>query len=186
MPIRDAALKATGQLKYVADMKFSGMLHAKVLFSPVAHARIKRIDTSKAEAVEGVFAVISYQNTPDVYFNSCGETIELFKTERLFDEIVRFVGDKVAAVAAVDENTRRFPPTSTRSGARKTTRMSSTPTAGWKKAISLKPYCKAAAMWTEPCKMPTWCSRTYTPTPPYTMALSRRTLPFPYSTRPES
>ncbi|MEL7601889.1 MAG: molybdopterin cofactor-binding domain-containing protein [Bacillota bacterium] len=105
MPIRDAALKATGQLKYVADMKFSGMLHAKVLFSPVAHARIKRIDTSKAEAVEGVFAVISYQNTPDVYFNSCGETIELYKTERLFDEIVRFVGDKVAAVAAVDERT---------------------------------------------------------------------------------
>ncbi len=105
VPIRDAALKATGQIKYVADMKFSGMLHAKVLFSTVAHAKIKRLDTSKAEALEGVFAVVSYLNTPDVYFNSCGETIEVYKTERLFEDTVRYVGDKVAAVAAVDEKT---------------------------------------------------------------------------------
>ena len=57
MPVRDAALKVTGQFKYVGDMTLPHMLHAKVLFSPVAHARIKSIDTSQAEQLEGVRAV---------------------------------------------------------------------------------------------------------------------------------
>jgi CO/xanthine dehydrogenase Mo-binding subunit len=99
-PIDDAALKATGQLRYVDDLKLPGMLHAKLLFSPVPHARIKNIDTSAAEEMEGVHAVVTYQNTPAVYYNSSGETMDVFKTERVFDEIVRFVGDRVAAVAA--------------------------------------------------------------------------------------
>ena len=69
LPIRDAVVKATGQLKYVADMKLPRMLHGKILFSPVAHARIKSIDTSKAEALPGVRAVVTYKNTPDTIFN---------------------------------------------------------------------------------------------------------------------
>lgn len=100
LPIRDAVVKATGQLKYVADRKLPRMLHAKVLFSPVAHARIKSIDISKAEALPGVRAVICYKNSPDTPFNCCGENIDETKNERIFDEIVRYVGDKVAAVAA--------------------------------------------------------------------------------------
>ena len=76
------------------------MLHAKMLFSPVAHARIKRIDVSKAEALPGVRAVVTYQNTPDTFFNCCGETIDESKNERVFSPIVRHVGDRVAAVAA--------------------------------------------------------------------------------------
>ncbi len=99
-PIRDAAMKATGQLRYTADMKLPHMLHAKVLFSPVAHARIKSIDTSAALALPGVRAVACYQNTPDVCFNSCGEEIDGIKNERVFDRTMRYVGDKVAAVAA--------------------------------------------------------------------------------------
>lgn len=98
--IRDAAVKTTGQMKYVADMSFPQMLHAKVLFSPLPHAKITRIDTSKAEALEGVHAVVCYKNVPDVKFNSCGEEIDGDKTEKLFDSTVRYVGDKVAAVAA--------------------------------------------------------------------------------------
>lgn len=100
IPVRDAAVKSTGQLKYTADLTFPGMLHAKVLFSPVAHGRIKRIDTSKAEQLEGVYAAVCYKNSPDVRFNSCGEEIDGHKTERIFDDTVRYVGDKVAAVAA--------------------------------------------------------------------------------------
>lgn len=101
-PIRDAAAKATGQIKYVADMSFPNMLYAKVLFSPVAHAKIKHIDTSKAEALEGVAAVICYKNTPQIRFNSCGEEIDGTLSERVFDDTVRYIGDRVAAVAAED------------------------------------------------------------------------------------
>ena len=100
LPIRDAVVKATGQLKYVADMKLPRMLHGKILFSPVAHAKIKSIDTSKAEAMPGVRAVVTYKNTPDTIFNCCGETIDEFKNEQVFSPIVRHIGDRVAAVAA--------------------------------------------------------------------------------------
>ncbi|WP_195278405.1 molybdopterin cofactor-binding domain-containing protein [Clostridium sp. J1101437_171009_A5] len=100
LPVRDAQVKVTGQLKYVADMKMPHMLHAKVLFSPVAHARIKSIDTSEAEALPGVRAVVCYKNAPDIPFNCCGENIDESKNERIFDQVVRYVGDKVAAVAA--------------------------------------------------------------------------------------
>ena len=99
LPVRDAQVKVTGQLKYVADMKMPHMLHAKVLFSPVAHARIKSIDTSGAEALPGVRAVVCH-NAPDIPFNCCGENIDESKNERIFDQVVRYVGDKVAAVAA--------------------------------------------------------------------------------------
>lgn len=106
-PIRDAAQKATGQKRYVGDMEIPGMLHAKMLWSPVAHAKIKRIDTSKAEALPGVRAVATYKNTPDVKFNSALRFYEhqIPFTEKIFDDTVRFVGDKVAAVAADDLKT---------------------------------------------------------------------------------
>lgn len=100
LPIRDAALKVTGRLRYTADMKLPHMLYGKVLFSPVAHGKIRRIDLSKARALPGVRAAVCWQNAPDVFFNSCGEEIDGTKNEKIFDSIVRYVGDKVAAVAA--------------------------------------------------------------------------------------
>lgn len=102
LPNRDAILKVTGSKKYVGDMKLPHMLHARVLLSPVAHAKIKRIDTSKAEALPGVRAVVTYLNSPQTKFNSALRFIEhqIPFTERIFDDTVRFVGDKVAAVAA--------------------------------------------------------------------------------------
>ena len=103
IPIRDGALKATGQLRYVADMKLPHMLHARLLTSTVPHAKIKNINIEKARALSGVEAVVCYKDAPRTYFNSCGETIEVYKTERLFDDTVRYVGDIVAAVAATDE-----------------------------------------------------------------------------------
>ncbi|WP_227846031.1 molybdopterin cofactor-binding domain-containing protein [Clostridioides sp. ES-S-0145-01] len=107
VPIRDAVLKATGQLKYTADMKIPNMLYAKVLFSPIAHAKIKKIDTSKAEKLEGVKAIATYKNSPQKAFNSAMRFYEheLPEVEYIFDDTVRFVGDKVAAVAAEDLQT---------------------------------------------------------------------------------
>jgi len=106
-PIRDAALKVTGQLQYTGDLKFPHMLHAKMLFSPVAHAKIKRIDTSKAEALPGVKAVVTYKNAPRIPYNSAMRFYEhkIPEVEYLFDDTVRFVGDRVAAVAAEDLET---------------------------------------------------------------------------------
>lgn len=106
-PIRDAALKVTGQLKYVGDMKLPNMLYGKLLFSPVAHARIKSIDTSKAEALPGVAAVATYINSPRIPYNSAVRFYEhqIPEVEYIFDDTVRFVGDRVAAVAAEDLET---------------------------------------------------------------------------------
>ena len=106
-PIRDAALKVTGELQYVADMTRPGMLAAKMLLSPYAHARIKSIDVSEAEKLPGVFAVAHYQNTPSVLYNSAQRFFEhqIPETEQVFSQTVRFVGDRVAAVAAIDAKT---------------------------------------------------------------------------------
>lgn len=105
LPIRDAVEKVTGHKTYVADMQFPNLLHAKVLFSPIAHGKITHIDVSKAEQLPGVHAVACYKNTPQSKFNSAVRFIEhdIPNTERIFDDTVRFVGDKVAAVAADTE-----------------------------------------------------------------------------------
>ncbi|QGP91193.1 Molybdopterin-binding domain of aldehyde dehydrogenase [Neomoorella glycerini] len=106
-PLKDAVAKATGRLAYVGDMELPHMLHGKILFSPVPHARIKSIDTSAAAALPGVRAVVTYQNSPRVAYNSAlrfaGHNIP--RDEYIFDDTVRFVGDRVAAVAADDEET---------------------------------------------------------------------------------
>lgn len=104
-PIQDAALKVTGQKRYVGDMKLPGMLYGKVLFSPIAHGRITRLDTSKAESYPGVHAVATYKNTSNVKYNSAMRFIDnnVIRTETVFSETVRFVGDRIAAVAAESE-----------------------------------------------------------------------------------
>lgn len=101
-PISDSALKVTGRKMYVADMELPGMLYARLVLSTCAHGRIKRLDTSKAESLPGVRAVATYRNTPEKRYNSAVRFTEhsLPDTERIFDDTVRFVGDRVAAVAA--------------------------------------------------------------------------------------
>lgn len=92
--------KVTGSLLYTGDMKLPGMLHGAVLFSPFAHAKIKSIDVSAAEALEGVHAVVCYRDSPKVRYNGNGEDSSFKPSETVFDHVVRYVGDKVAAVAA--------------------------------------------------------------------------------------
>lgn len=99
-PLYDARLKAAGVIRYVDDMKLPRMLYAKMVWSTVPHAIIKSIDTEEAEKAAGVRAVCTWKNCSQVSYNSCGEDIDKFLTEKVFDQRVRYVGDRVAAVAA--------------------------------------------------------------------------------------
>jgi CO/xanthine dehydrogenase Mo-binding subunit len=107
VPIHDIKEKVTGKIKYYGDMTMPGMLHAKLLLSSIAHGRIKSIDTSRAEALPGVEAVFTYKNSPATQYNSHKwiDGMEVVADERLFTEKVRFCGDRIAAVVAVDRQT---------------------------------------------------------------------------------
>ena len=102
LPIRDAELKVTGRKQYVGDMRVPGMLHAALLCSPLPHARIRSISTDRARALPGVRDVVTCREDPGVLFNSATRFYEhqIPNTERIFDSTVRYVGDRVAAVAA--------------------------------------------------------------------------------------
>jgi 4-hydroxybenzoyl-CoA reductase subunit alpha len=106
VPRIDARQKVTGEAVYVFDLKFPGMLAGKMLRSPHAHARIVKIDTSKAEKLPGVRAVVTADDTPKIKFGSneyfFPYTVDQYPLEF---EKVRYIGDEVAAVAAVDEAT---------------------------------------------------------------------------------
>jgi len=100
VPVKDAASKVTGSLRYAVDMGIHRMVFGKILRSPHPHARVKAIDTSKAEALPGVIAVLTHHDTPRnnweaAWFNYRGMVL---------DGVARFVGDEVAAVAAETED----------------------------------------------------------------------------------
>ena len=99
VPIKDAREKVTGSLKYAVDLNVAGMVYGKILRSPHAHARIREIDSSRAEALPGVLGVVSYKDAPDLDWNSCWFNYR----GHIFDDRVRFFGDEVAAVAAISE-----------------------------------------------------------------------------------
>src|SRR3990170_6515071 len=102
VPKIDARDKVTGRAKYAGDLKVPGMLIGKILRSPHAHARILSIDTSKAEQLPGVEAVITAKDVPATFY---GISPARYDETILAIEKVLQVGDKVAAVAAVDEET---------------------------------------------------------------------------------
>lgn len=97
----DAAGKTTGAGKYTDDLSLPGMLVGRILHSPYPHARIKKIDTSRAEKLDGVVAVITGKDAPNPY----GILPVGHDEYALALEKVRYVGDNVACVAAVDEAT---------------------------------------------------------------------------------
>jgi len=97
----DGLAKATGQALYADDISLPGMLHGKILRSPHAHARIVSINVQKALALEGVHAVITGADMPICY----GVIPWTPDENALAVDKVRFIGDEVAAVAAVDEDT---------------------------------------------------------------------------------
>ncbi len=101
-PKVDAIKLAQGKPAYTADIDVRDMLHAKVLHSPHAHARIKRIDATKARALPGVVAVLTWQDIPRVVYSTAGQSDPIPGPLDMFslDNKVRYVGDRVAFVAA--------------------------------------------------------------------------------------
>ena len=95
----DAAQKTTGAGQYTDDLSLPGMLIGKILHSPYPHARIRRIDTRRAEALEGVIAVAVGKDAPHPY----GILPVGHDEHALALDKVRYVGDNVACVAAVSE-----------------------------------------------------------------------------------
>src|SRR2546422_96092 len=112
-PRIDAVARVTGKATYSNDVKLPGMLYARVLRSPHPHARIRRIDLSRAQALPGVKAILTQENCKVVWgaggisggqqYND--EIKKITKHRRYaFNNPVRFVGDPVAAVAAVNRH----------------------------------------------------------------------------------
>ncbi|PRR69065.1 Nicotinate dehydrogenase large molybdopterin subunit [Moorella humiferrea] len=100
IPLYDSYRHTTGQTKYVDDIYLPGMLYVKTAKIPVPHARILNIDTSAAERVAGVAGVITYKDVPNNYWGPFVQDQPV-----LPDKFVRYLGQPVVAVAAVDEDT---------------------------------------------------------------------------------
>ena len=98
----DGMVKATGQAVYAMDLELPGMLHARVLRSPFPHARLVRIDATKAEALPGVVTVLTRETLDGMnpYFGSAYKDQTIVALDK-----VRYDGDPVAAVVADDEAT---------------------------------------------------------------------------------
>ena len=112
-PRIDAAERVTGRAKYTNDVQLPGMLYAKVLRSPHPHARITRIDISKAKALPGVKAVLTHETSKVVWGSGSiaggqqyNDEVKKITTHRryAFNNPVRFVGEPVAAVAATNRH----------------------------------------------------------------------------------
>jgi putative selenate reductase molybdopterin-binding subunit len=101
----DAVKLVQGKPAFAADFDPRGMLVAKVLHSPVAHARITRIDASRARQLSGVAAVLTWQDIPRVVYSTAGQSDPIPGPLDSFslDHKVRFIGDRVAFVAAESE-----------------------------------------------------------------------------------
>ncbi len=101
----DGRALVTGKPVFVADLRLPETLHVKILGSPKAHARIRSIDVSAAEAMDGVACILTHENTPPTRHTTAGQGFPEPSPydARMFEDKVRFVGDRVAAVAAETE-----------------------------------------------------------------------------------
>jgi putative selenate reductase molybdopterin-binding subunit len=95
----------TGTARYTFDLDVAGVLHLKVLRSPHAHARIRSVDTTAALAVAGVEAVFTHADAPGTHFSTAQHehATEDPADTRVLDDVVRFAGQRVAAVVATSE-----------------------------------------------------------------------------------
>jgi CO/xanthine dehydrogenase Mo-binding subunit/aerobic-type carbon monoxide dehydrogenase small subunit (CoxS/CutS family) len=95
----------TGRARYTLDVAVDGLLHLKLLRSPHAHARIVSIDTTAALAVPGVHAVLTHADAPDCLFSTArhDNPLDDVADTRVLDTVVRFIGQRVAAVVADTE-----------------------------------------------------------------------------------
>jgi CO/xanthine dehydrogenase Mo-binding subunit len=105
----DALSLALGADQFTDDFQSGHLLHCELLYAPVAHAEIVEIDTRAAEKIDGVVDILHYQNVPRVLHTTAGQGFpEPSPYDNvLFDHRVRFVGDRVALVAAESEGAAR-------------------------------------------------------------------------------
>ncbi len=101
VPKKDGWLKATGEAKYADDIFLHGMLHGKLLRSPHPHATIAHIDVSSAAKLPGVRAVVTGKDFPGIRYGNMPQTRDYLP---LAIDKVRYIGEEVAAVAALDED----------------------------------------------------------------------------------
>jgi xanthine dehydrogenase molybdenum-binding subunit len=112
-PRIDAVERVTGRARYTGDVQVPGMLYARVLRSPHPHANVRSIDVSKARALPGVKAVLTNENCKVVWGagsvaggQQYSDEVKKNTTQRryIFNNPVRFVGEPVAAVAAINRH----------------------------------------------------------------------------------
>ncbi|MFH0296402.1 molybdopterin-dependent oxidoreductase [Bradyrhizobium sp. 31Argb] len=115
LPAPAGPLVVRGAARYTFDTKVEGLLHVKLLRSPHPHAKIVSIDKSAALAVPGVHAVLTHEDAPKLLFSTARHEKDWMDPEdtRVLDDVVRFIGQKVAAVvaeteAAAEEGCRRL------------------------------------------------------------------------------
>src|SRR6478752_9158254 len=103
----DLVAKVTGKAKYAEDYRVEGMLFAKLLSSPMPHARVRRLDTSKALAMPGVKAILRAEDMPGAAAGATlGEGVQASaQAERGLTDEPLYYGEPVLAVAAIDEAT---------------------------------------------------------------------------------
>jgi len=110
-PRCDARAKVTGKAKYTGDLTTPDMLVGKILRSPYAHARVKQINTEKAQALPGVEAILTCYNVSDNLYPTAGHPYVMepgrgdVADKKILTDKARFVGDEIAAVVAIDEET---------------------------------------------------------------------------------
>jgi xanthine dehydrogenase molybdenum-binding subunit len=111
VPRLDGVGKVTGRIRYVDDIFVPHMLHAKILRSSIASGRVINIDTSKAQALPGVEAVVTYKDVPNYRFSSAGNPWAIEPERRsvadrlILTGTIRYWGEEIAAVIARDELT---------------------------------------------------------------------------------
>ncbi|HEY3360190.1 MAG TPA: molybdopterin cofactor-binding domain-containing protein [Polyangia bacterium] len=105
VPRREAWAKATGAAQYTDDLTLPGMLHGKLLRSTVPHARLRHVDVSRARALPGVAAVLTGADLPRVRYGNWRLFPATQDEVALASDAVRFIGDEIAAVCAVDRDT---------------------------------------------------------------------------------
>lgn len=109
IPRNDGFDKATGLGQFTMDVSMPHMLYARVLRSPYAHAKVVKIDTSAAEALPGVVAVCTFENTTNKPFNTSATMVttprpaEPVRDQTIFTDEPKYIGDEIAAVAAETE-----------------------------------------------------------------------------------
>jgi carbon-monoxide dehydrogenase large subunit len=97
-PRLDGPDTVSGNARYTVDVVLPGSLHVRLLRSPLAHARIQKIDTSRAQTLAGVAAVLTANDVPAKRFGASLQDEAIFAVEK-----VRYIGDVIAAVAAENE-----------------------------------------------------------------------------------